>query len=75
MLHTYHKISSISSPWQKDHYENTPIRIYRKFHNQIKRKKISDKNFYIFHISAQNIDRDTRLNRLGEAVLTSNHNL
>ena len=29
----------------------------------------------IFHISAQNIDCGTRQNRLGEAVLTSTHNL
>ena len=31
--------------------------------------------YVIFHISAQNIDFGTRWNRLGEAVLTSTHNL
>ena len=39
---------------QREHYENTPIQIYRKFHHQ--KLKILRKNFYIFHISAQNID-------------------
>ena len=39
------------------HYENTPIQIYRRFHLQkLKKKKKSDKNPNIFHISAQNID-------------------
>ena len=33
------------------------------------------KNSDIFHIPAQNIDCCTRENRLGEAVLTSTHNL
>ena len=38
-----------------EHYENTPIQIYRRFHLQ-KLQKNSDKNPDIFHISAQNID-------------------
>ena len=38
-----------------DHYENTPIQIYRKFHLQ-KLKIFRLKNSDIFHISAQNID-------------------
>ena len=37
------------------HYENTPIKIYRKFHLQ-KLKIFRLKNFDIYHISAQNID-------------------
>ena len=37
--------------------------------------KFSDKNSDIFHISAQNIDCEYSLESLGEAVLTSNHNL
>ena len=36
------------------HYENTPIQIYRKFHRQ-KTENFQNKNFDIFHISAQNI--------------------
>ena len=41
-----------------------------------KKWKFSDKNSDIFHISAQNIDScGTRYNRLGDAVLTSTHNL
>ena len=37
------------------HYENTPIQIYiENFTTQ--NWKFSDKNVYIFHISAQNID-------------------
>ena len=42
-----------------NHYENKPIQIYRKFDHQkiyIKKKKKTDKNSDIFHISAQNID-------------------
>ena len=38
-----------------NHYENTPIQIYRKFHHQ-KLKKNQIKNPDIFHISTQNID-------------------
>ena len=38
-----------------EHYENTPIQIYRKFHLQ-KNKIFQVKNSDIFHISAQNID-------------------
>ena len=37
-----------------NHYENTPIRIYSKFHSQ--NLQILDKHSDIFHISAQNID-------------------
>ena len=37
-----------------NHYENTPIQIYRKFHLQ-KTENIHIKIFDIFHISAQNI--------------------
>ena len=40
------------------HYENMPIQIYWKFYHQ--KEKFSDKNSDIFHISAQNIDCDTR---------------
>ena len=39
------------------HYENTPIPIYWKFHHQNLNSEFSDKNSDIFHISAQNIDR------------------
>ena len=38
-----------------NHYENTPIQIYRKFHLQ-KTENFQIKNSNIFHISAQNID-------------------
>ena len=42
------------------HYENTPIRILRKFHLQklkiFGKKTTTKKNSDIFHISAQNID-------------------
>ena len=38
------------------HYENTPIQIYRKFQLQKLKKKSDKKNSDIFHISAQNID-------------------
>ena len=38
-----------------NHYENTPIQIYGKFHLQ-KLKIFQIKNSDIFHISAQNID-------------------
>ena len=51
-----------------------PIQIYWKiYHQTIESFQI--KNSDIFHISAQNIDVSTRRNRLGEAVLTSTHNL
>ena len=36
------------------HYENTPIQIYTKFHLQ-KTEHFKIKNSYIFHISTQNI--------------------
>ena len=36
------------------HYENTPIQIYRKFHQKLKKNQIKISN--IFPISAQNID-------------------
>ena len=39
----------------RDHYENTPIQIYRKFHLQ-KTENFWMKYSDIFHISAQNID-------------------
>ena len=39
---------------EKQHYENTPIQIYWKFHYQ--KLKVSDKNSDVFHTSAQNID-------------------
>ena len=42
-----------------NHYENTPIQIYRKFHLQklkIFRKKNNKKNPDIFYISAQKTD-------------------
>ena len=58
------------------HYENTSIQIYRKFHLQKNENfQIKKKNSDIFHTSAQNTDCGTRENRLGEAVLTSTHNL
>ena len=38
-----------------NHYENTPIQIYRKFH-LLKTENCQTKNFDILHISAQNID-------------------
>ena len=41
---------------QLDHYENTPIQIYRKFHLQ-KTENFQIKNSDIFHNSGQNIDR------------------
>ena len=46
------------------HYENKPIRIYRKFHLQ-KLKKIQINNCDIFHISAQNIGCGYSLERRG----------
>ena len=42
-------------PNQANHYENTPIQIYRHFHLQ-KLKIFRYKNSDIFHMSAQNID-------------------
>ena len=42
-----------------NHYENTPIQIYRKFHLP-KLKKIQIKNSDVSHSSAQNIDCGTR---------------
>ena len=48
-----YKVANISQ--NTDHYENMPIQIYWKFYHQ-KMKKKSDKNFDIFHVSAQNID-------------------
>ena len=39
-----------------DHYENTPIQIYGKFHLQKTEIFRIKKNSDIFHISAQNID-------------------
>ena len=39
---------------KKTHYENTFIQTYRKFHLQ-KTEDFQNKNFDIFHISAQNI--------------------
>ena len=38
-----------------NHYENTPIQIYRKFHFQ-KTENFQIKNSDIFHISAKTID-------------------
>ena len=40
----------------RNHYENTPIQIYRKFHLQKKPENFQIKTSDIFHISAQNID-------------------
>ena len=56
-----------SQPYQgaNKRYENTPIQIYRKLHLQ---------RLYIFR-SAQNIDYGYSLEPLGEAILTSTHNL
>ena len=45
------------------HYENTPIKKYRKFHLQ-KLKTFRYKNSDIFHISAQNIDCGTSTHNL-----------
>ena len=39
----------------EEHYENTPIQIYRTFYHQ-KKWKFSDKKFWYFLISAQNTD-------------------
>ena len=39
-----------------EHYENTPIQIYRKFHLQNCKFSDKKKNPDNFHISAQNID-------------------
>ena len=38
---------------KEDHYENTPIQIYRNFYD-LKMKIFRYKKFNIFHISAQN---------------------
>ena len=38
----------------KNHYKNKPIQIYWKFYHQ--KFEVSDKNSYIFHISAKNIN-------------------
>ena len=68
------------------HYENMPIQIYWKFYHQ-KNENFQIKNSDIFHISAQNIDCGYSLEpprrggsneypqSMGEAVLTSTHNL
>ena len=56
------------------HYENTLIQIYGKLHLR-KTENFQIKNSDIFHISAQNIDCGYSLEPLGEAVLTSTHNL
>ena len=56
------------------HNENMPIQIYWKFHHQ-KNENFQTKNSDIFYISAQNIDNGYSIERLGEAVLTSTHNL
>ena len=49
------------------------------YSNILKISPPKDENFQIktdiFHISAQNVDCGTRSNRLGEAVLTSTHNI
>ena len=47
------------------HYENKPIQIYWKFYHQ-KKRKFSDKNSDIFHISAQNIACGYSLERSNE---------
>ena len=76
-------LSQESQKWNS-YYENMTIQIYWKLYHQKKKKKKKKKNenFQIknsdsfhFHISVQNIDCGTRLNRLDEAVLTSTHNL
>ena len=41
--------------WDRQHYENTPIQIYRKFYLQ-KLKIFRWKSLIFFQISAQNID-------------------
>ena len=58
---------------QPVHYENMPIRIYRKVHLQ--KLKIFRLKTDIFHISAQNIDCGYSLDCLGKAVLSGTHNL
>ena len=56
------------------HYENTPIQIYGKFHLQkTEFFQIKTPIFFIFLLKKQIVG--TRLNRFGEAVLTSTHNL
>ena len=60
----------------RENYENTPIQIYWKFHHQ---NLSSDKNYDIFHISAQNIDcgylleppRRGRSNEYPQSILSS----
>ena len=49
-----------------------PIQIYWNFYHQKSNKSFQMKSSDNFHISAQNIDCGYRL---GEAVLTSTHNL
>ena len=49
-----HTKPNFKSRITKTRYENKPIQIYWKFYHQ--KWKISDKNSYIFHISAQNKD-------------------
>ena len=69
------------------HNENMPIQIYWKFYHQ-KNENFQIKHFDIFLISAQNIDcgyslepprrggsNEYTIYVLGEAVLTSTHNL
>ena len=51
----YYTVMTVHCDTMADHYENTPIQIYRKFHLQ-KLKNIEIKNSDIFHISSQNID-------------------
>ena len=50
-------------------------KILQKKKKKKKKENFQIKNSDIFHISAQNIDCGTRLNRLGEVVLMSTNNL
>ena len=52
----HHEVScNLSSVNIRNHYENTPIQIYKNCHLQ-KLKFFQKKNPGIFHISVQNID-------------------
>ena len=55
------------------HYENTPIQINWNFTTKNWKFQIKILIFFSYFCSKQNVG--TRLNRLGEAVLTSTHNL
>ena len=57
-----------------EHYENTPIQIYRKFRLK-KNENFQIKNSDIFHISAQNIDCGYSLEPAHRGSSDEYHNL